>query len=296
MTVVFEGETDESGHDIRLLDALASWRSQTAAPRIGEWLVVAPRAPSEDEQHALADLPHVWLARPGLRYHRNKNAGMAISRGAFVVLADSDVRPESDWLERGLEVLERSGPRVALATGRSAYASGPFSRELALAQWPNHGPEPADVPYFLAHNVLLRGEVARGFSFPESEGELRHGPDSALAEHLRSEGWTLRYEPSMRMTHSSARNLSEVWGHCLAHGHTEARFRRARRLPQSGILREGIGRTRVLFRRLLESRTDVGIDSGRLPVAFGFYAAFAGMLAIGRWKAERGEPEIMEPF
>ncbi len=296
VSLVIETETDEPGHDIRLIDVIAAWRSQTAAGRIDEWIVVASRSPSPAEQRALADLPHVWLARPGLRYHENKNAGIAISKGAFVALADSDVRPARDWLERALAAIETTGPRVALVTGRSAYAPGPFSRELALAQWPNHGSEAADVTHFLAHNILLRGEVARAFPFPESEAELRHGPDASLAERLRAEGWTLRYDPSLRMTHNAATSLSEVWRHCLAHGHTEARFRQARGLPQTGVLHEGVGRLRVLFRRLLQGGTDVGIGAARLPFAFAFYAAFAATLAVGRWKAERGEPEVIEPF
>jgi glycosyl transferase family 2 len=296
VSLVIETESDEPGHRIRLTDAILAWRSQTAADRIAEWIVVASRSPSSAERSALADLPFVWLERPGLRYHQNKNAGVAVSRGSFVALADSDVLPARDWLERGLAALETTGPRVALVTGRTAYAQGPFSRELALAQWPNHGPEAADVTHFLAHNLLLRGDVARRFPFPESQAELRHGPDSSLAEHLRAEGWTLRYDPSLAMTHNAATSLHEVWRHCLAHGHTEARFRHGRGGPEVGPLREAVGRLRLLTGRLLHRGADVGIGAARLPFAFAFFAAFTAALAAGRRKAERGEPEVLEPF
>lgn len=296
VSLVVETETEDAGHGIRLAHVLAAWRAQTASGRIGQWIVVAPREASPDERAVLEGARLTWLVRPGLRYHQNKNAGIAASQGDFVALADSDVLPAPDWLERALAALEASGPRVALVTGRSAYAPGPFSRELALAQWPNHGSEAADVTHFLAHNILLRGEVARVFPFPESEAELRHGPDSSLAERLRAEGWTLRYDPSLRMTHNAATSLSELWRHCLAHGHTEARFRKARGLSQTGILHEGVGRLRVLSRRLLKGGTDVDISAARLPLAFAFYAAFAATLAVGRRKAERGEPEVIEPF
>jgi len=296
VSLVVETETDEAGHGIRLTDVLEAWKNQTAAPWIGEWIIVASRPPSPPEQRTLAGLPQRWLLAPGLRYHQNKNAGMAASRGAYVVLTDSDVVPEPDWLEKAVVALESSGDRTAVVTGKSAYAPGPFSRELALAQWPNHGPRTAAASHFLAHNILLRGEVARRYAFPESEAALRHGPDTALAERLRAEGWTLLYDPALRMTHNAAASLRQVWRHCVAHGQTEARFLRARGTAPAGTLREAAGRIRVLWRRLVLQGRDVGIGPARLPLSFSFYAAFAAMLAVGRVRAGSGHPEVREPF
>ena len=296
VSLIVETETDEAGHRIRLTDVIEAWKKQTAAHWIGEWIIVASRPPSPDEQTSLSGLPQRWLLAPGLRYHQNKNAGMAASRGAYVALTDSDVLPALDWLERAVEALESSGDRTALVTGRSVYAPGPFSRELALAQWPNHGPTTAEASHFLAHNILFRGEVARRYAFPEGEAELRHGPDTALAELLRAEGWVLRYEPALRMTHNAAGSLRQVWRHCVAHGQTEARFLQARGAARAGALREAVGRVRVLWRRTIRRGRDVGIGLARLPVSFTFYTAFAAMLAIGRLKAGTGRPEVLEPF
>ena len=138
ISVVFETENEEPNHRIRLTDVMGSWLRQTARARVAEWIVVSPRRATPEETALLARAPARWIEKAGTRYYGLKNEGIRLARGRFIALADSDALPADDWLERALEVLERSDPGVALLTGRSRYLPGPFPREMVIAQLPNH--------------------------------------------------------------------------------------------------------------------------------------------------------------
>lgn len=289
VSVVFETENEAPNHRIRLTDAMESWLHQTARCRVAEWIVVSPRQASSEEAALLQEAPARWIERPGTRYYGLKNEGIHQARGRFIALADSDALPADDWLERALDVLERSDPSVALATGRTRYLPGPFSRELAIAQLPNQADLPHDTTHFLAHNVLLRTDIVRPLLFRGDR--VRLGSDTHLAGRLTEMGYRLRYDPSLRATHNYSRHWTELYRHCVAIGYANGRFQELIGEPHPNRLWDFAGRVRVLIARWREIRGPMGIPFRRLPLSLFFFTAYSAAVACGYEMAVRGKPE-----
>jgi hypothetical protein len=294
VSVVFETENEAPNHRIHLTDVMASWLRQTARSRVAEWIVVSLRPPSSEEAALLESAPARWVERPEMRYYGMKNEGIRQARGRFIALADSDALPADDWLERALEVLERSDPNVALVTGRSRFQPGPFSREMAIVQLPNQADMPHDTTHFLAHNVLLRAEILRPLLF--SGDGIRLGSDTHLARHLVETGHRLRYDPALRVTHNYSRSWTEIYRHCVVIGYAYGRFQQHAGEPRRNLLRDFVGRVRLLTARWREIRGPLEIPLWRLPLSLSFFALYSTALAHGQDMARRGKPEPFAPF
>jgi glycosyltransferase involved in cell wall biosynthesis len=291
VSVVIDTETEEPNHWIGLRDTLDSWKKQTSRDRILEYLVVSPRPATAAETELLHGIPARWVERPGLRYYDMKNEGIRMSRGRYVTLVDSDARPAEDWLERALESLETCDPRVALVTGRTRYVVGPFSRELAVAQLPHQSDARSETHHFLAHNVLFRGDLLRARLFRGAH--IRLGADTDLARRLLEDGYRLRYEPGLAVTHNYSGDWRDLWMHCEVVGYHDARYRAFANERVPGTLKNAVGRFRLLLRRLFELQDPTGIPRRRLPLSILFLAAYCA--AVGRGFA-RGRRDGPEPF
>jgi glycosyl transferase family 2 len=294
VSVVFETENEDPMHRIRLSDVMGAWLRQTVRARIAEWIVVSTRPASPQEASLLAQAPARWIERPETRYYGLKNEGIRQARGSLVALADSDVLPADDWLERALDVMERSDPSVALVTGRSHYLPGPFSREMAIAQLPNQEDQPHDTTHFLAHNVLLRRDTIRPLLF--SGDGIRLGSDTHLAGRLLETGHRLRYDPALRTTHNYSRHWTELYRHCVVIGYANGRFQEHSGEPHPSLLWDFAGRVRLLMARWRRLRQPMGIPLWRLPLSLSFFTGYALALAHGQAMAVRGKPEPFARF
>jgi hypothetical protein len=294
ISIAVETENDGAQHRIRLADTLRAIREQTRADRVLEVLIASTRPPNDGQIEAMEGLPARWLTRPGLRYYDLKNAAIAESRGRLVMLVDSDVVPQPDYVEKALAVFERAGRDVAGVTGRTRFQDGPFSMELAVAQLPNQEREPGDTTHFLAHNAVFRGDVLRADSF--RGGHIRLNPDSDLARRLIAAGLRIEYRPELRATHNYARNWREIAAHCIVIGYHDARFQAfIGRQPRAALL-DTVGRFRALTTRYARLRTPMGISLLRAPLSILFFAWYS--LTAGRGYASflRGEPEPFAEF
>jgi Glycosyl transferase family 2 len=294
VSVVFETENEASDHEIRLATVMDAWKRQSAAARIAEWIVVSTRQPLQEETRTMAQVPARWLTIPGIRYYEQKNRGIAEARGHYVVLSDSDARPEPDWLANALAIWDSAPDRLALITGRTRYAPGPFHRELAIAQLTHQEDEPHDTDHFLAHNVILRADIAKRHPFEGSH--IRLGCDTHLAGQLVAAGYRLRFEPTLQVTHNYGHSLGELWRHCVVIGYNDARFQKEMGTLTGGALRNAIGRYRVLARRFFAQRRGAGIPARRVPLSLAFYAGYCLAVAIGYARAARGDPEFFAEF
>jgi glycosyltransferase involved in cell wall biosynthesis len=294
VTIVFETENEAPQHEIRLSTVMDAWKRQTAAARIAEWIVVSTREAKKEEARTMAGIPARWLTIPGIRYYEQKNRGIAQAAGRYVVLSDSDARPEPDWLARALEFFDRAADNYALLTGLTRYAPGPFHRELAIAQLTHQENEPHDTDHFLAHNVILRADIARQYPFEGSH--VRLGCDTHLAGRLLAAGYQLRFDPSIRMTHNYGRSLAELWRHCVVIGYNDARFQKEMGSLARGALRNAIGRYRVLARRFVAQRKGAGISAVKAPLSLTFFAAYCVAVAVGYAHAARGDAEPFAEF
>jgi glycosyltransferase involved in cell wall biosynthesis len=294
VSVVFETENEEPYHRIRLPDVMGSWLRQTAGSRVGEWIVVSSRPPSLEETALLRQAPARWIECPEERYYGLKNRGIREARGRFVALADADALPADDWLERALGVLEHADPDVALVTGRTRYLQGPFSRELAIAQLPNQEDRQHATTHFLAHNVLLRSAIVRPMLF--SGDAIRLGSDTHLAGRLLDGGFRLLYEPSLRVVHNYSRRWTEIYAHCVVIGYAFGRFQQDAGEPQPNLLKDLVGRVRLLISRWRALRRSLSIPFCRLPLSIFFFVFYAVALADGLGRARRDGPEPFARF
>jgi len=297
VTIVLETETSGAGARLGFQDALAGIRLQTRLDRILEVLVVDGSA-SDGLRDRLLEagfpVPLRWLGRPGVRYYDLKNAGVAESKGRFVILTDSDTALAPDYVERAIAAFEAAEPDVAAITGRTRYLAGPFSLELAVAQLPNQEDRPGDTTHFLAHNVVFRGDVVRATPF--RGGHIRLCPDTDLAGRLIARGHRVRYDPSLSVRHNYAHSWKELWAHCEVIGYHDARFQAFLGARVRGAARDALGRFRVLVRRLGHLRRSVGIPLTRVPASVAFFAAYSVAVSRGYAAFLRGEPEPFADF
>jgi glycosyltransferase involved in cell wall biosynthesis len=295
VSIVLETENAGPGHRLGFVDVLRGIAAQTRLDRVLEVLVVTGSASDSFRSEAAhVPIPLRWLERPGLRYYDLKNAGIAESRGRYVVLADSDAVFAPDFVERGLAAFERCEQSVAAITGRTRYQPGPFALELALAQLPNQEDRPGDTTHFLAHNVMFRGDLLRATGF--RGGHIRLCPDTDLASRLIELGHRIRYDPELRVTHNYARSWRELARHCAVIGYHDARFRAwvGARVP--GAAYDALGRFRVLAGRLARLRRSLGISAARVPLSLTFLAAYSMGVARGYAAFLRNEPEPFAEF
>lgn len=297
ITLVFETDNEDPTHPIQLPDAMEAWQRQARADRVLEWIVVSSRGPTPAEKKAMDGAGGVdvrWLERARLPYYEQKNAAIAVSKGAWIAMADCDALPSSDWLENAVQAIEKADPKVALVSGSTRYASGPFWREMTLAHFPVQGLEPGDVTCACAGNTIFRGDAIRAHPFPG--GHIRHGADMELARQLAAAGWRSRFDPSVRMLHNYARRLRDLWNHCALKGYCFASYEEYLGVRRRGAFVNGIGRFRVLARRLNEMRHLVGIPLRRVPISLAFYAWYCLAAGTGYSKALRGKPEPVSSF
>jgi hypothetical protein len=295
VTVVFETENEVAGHRIRLRDVMGAWLRQTAGSRVAEWIVVSQREPTFEENDLMRQAPAArWLQRPESRYYGQKNEGILEAKSPFIALADSDAMPAEDWLEKALRVFENGVRSIALVTGRTRYQAGPFSREMAIAQLPNQENEPHDTTHFLAHNVLLAAGAVRPRLFVGDKDRL--GSDTYLAERLLEDGYRLRYDPSLRVTHNYSTHLSEVYQHCLVIGYSFGRFQETVGEPHPNRIWDFAGRVRTLLARWRSVHKPLGLTIWRFPISLFFFVAYSIAAAHGYEMAVRHKPEPFAKF
>jgi glycosyltransferase involved in cell wall biosynthesis len=237
---------------------------------------------------------HRWIHRPNLRYYEQKNAGLLEARTPYAALSDSDAAPDADWLEAALDAMDAAPTEVVAVTGRTRFRPGPFSRELELAQWPHLRSAAYDCDQILAHNVLFRVEALRALLF--TAPRIRHGGENALVAELLRRELRIRYDPGLRMTHNYARRIGEIWLHAAARGFSYANFEAHEGKPRASVLWNGVGRYRVLARRLLSTARHFDIPNLRYPLSLLFFAWYCVAVGSGYSRALRGRPEPFAAF
>ena len=141
---------------------------------------------------------HVRVAvGPARNSYAARNRAVLASRGSVLAFCDADCRPEPEWLERGVEALERTD----LVAGRIRFDVPPRRTAWTLVDIDGSKDHEHSVRVGLAEtaNLFLRRELydtVGGF-----EGEIAEYGDYDFVERCVAAGARLTYAPAAVVSH-----------------------------------------------------------------------------------------------
>jgi glycosyltransferase involved in cell wall biosynthesis len=184
--------------DIRA--ALAGLARQDFGEPVEFLLVESERFHSEFPPELTSPLPDLRVCFvPDYSSYSLKNEGVRMASGEYVAILDADCVPEPDWLRRLIATL-RAHPRAAAVSGRTAYAGRTFvSRVCGLLARSYLDPGSAGRTRFIAINsCALRRAAYQSHPLPTGIGSFSSRLQS---EALLHDGWELRFDPEIHVTH-----------------------------------------------------------------------------------------------
>lgn len=209
----------------------------------------------------------------GLDYYAQKNFGAGAAHNQVVLLADSDIIPEPDWLERLLTCLVEE--KADVVCGATHLDTGAFYEKAFAGFW--FFPMRSETPprqrseHFFANNVAFRREVLAAFPFPDLP--LVRGSCRVLAGTLLDNGKVIMIEPAARVGHPPPNGLAHFVKRALCSGQDNVHLQ-----EEPGVL----GAARRLKwqmvgarRRIMSHRRELGLGAlgavGALLVAAGYF-------------------------
>lgn len=211
-----------------LARCLAALRRHPATGRSLEIIVVDNGSSDGTDAFLRREHPEVRLVanRQNLGYTRANNQGIALARGRYLLLINSDAFIEEGTLDRMLEVIEAE-PRVAVVGPRLVFGDGSWQRWTAgrapsLRAAANHylfleRVAPASgrfaglylgvdtrrqraVDWVSSACLLARADAVAEVGGMD-EALFLYMDDVDLCQRLRDRGWTIAYVPSAQVTH-----------------------------------------------------------------------------------------------
>ncbi len=267
----------------------------TAGDRAPEIICVHPGVSSDSEPlcqrivagakslEVVADLR--CIALPGGRYYELKNHGIREARGELVVLIDSDVVPEDDWLVQLLGPFDN--PETVAVAGHTFLGNSDLiSRTLALV-WVfplRDRDQTIDRRPLVANNCAFRGDWLKANSFPEDDGFKVSC--SLLANRLESCGHALVRVPA-RACHAPLSGFRFLVWRALVTGRDADRkvmaFKGtalATRMVRA--LKHGLKMELRAIRRVLAHYHHVSLPLWQVPFALGIGLSFYGLALVSQ--------------
>lgn len=211
-------------------------------------------------------------------YCRQKNAGAAVATGEIIILLDSDVTPEPNWLASFMRAF--SDPRVQVAVGNTYVDISPgdaYSRSMALTwMFPlrdtEGGLRPSD--WFYANNVAFRREILLSHPFPYTPG-LKHHPAALLVRQLEQEGITLWHVGDARGHHPAPNGIVHFYQRAIAAGRARAFNHNPVALSSvADWIRRDVLAVGWYVKRIVREGAIVGMHWWQMPTAMGVTLAY----------------------
>jgi hypothetical protein len=222
----------------------------------------------------------------GAEYYTLKNAGAREASGDVVVFIDSDVIPETGWLENLLRPLEDEA--VGVVAGNSYLdPAGIYGKTFALAWFfPLRAVETQVQPArkFFANNVAFRRTVFERFPFPVLE-DFSRGSCWRLAHTLLDNGVQIVRTTGAQVEHPAPNGLRHFVARGLAQGRDrlfEERVFGSRRtrslLGTATRLRRDLRRA---TRSIAKNHKHVGLSTPAVPAALGISTSYYLLCTLG---------------
>ena len=302
VSIVIEWENArlaDAERPLRMLASLASQLDRLAAGSRREAEIVLlfnPEAVDEKAIEAIVDHARPrdrWPARfrllpsGDLRYYEQKNHGARSTTGDIVVLLDSDVVPEPDWLEKILAAMEDPGIQVVCGSTYVECTSF-YDRAFALFWlFPLRTETDAleEVGMFFANNVAFRRRVIEDNPFPDLE--TFRGQAGALSKMLAGKGIAVIRHQGARCAHPAPNGLGHFVNRALCEGHdagmrTLPRRRRKLRRFVPRTLRTFGRRMRDATARIAQGYRVVRLSRAGAAGAWGLALAYNSLYLTGQ--------------
>lgn len=163
-------------------------------------LVLIDEAHGSDEAEWIERaLPVAELHRlQGATYYRTKNWSLELAESPYLVLADSDMVYQPDWLEH---MLVSMGPEVDMVVGDTRYQTGFLKTTLDLCDWVATRSHSGFTDSFYANNLVLRRRLYSRVRFRDDMGSSGGGGSDVLRHQLTGEGVRPWYVAEARGVH-----------------------------------------------------------------------------------------------
>jgi GT2 family glycosyltransferase len=184
-----------------LAQTLAALKRQTRPP---DEIVVVDNGPGADTEAVARAAGARYVPEPRRGYGSARNRGLAEARGDVLYFLDDDCVAEPDWAERLWDTVAAGRADLAGGSRVSGRAGLAARLEYLSTDGPVLSPRlPAGpVPHLSTSNLILKREVVdRTGAFDE---KLAMCEDRDFTARARDRGFTLRFEPSARVTHYSS--------------------------------------------------------------------------------------------
>lgn len=226
-----------------------------------------------------------------LHYYQLKNLGAKEAQGRVIVFVDSDVIPESAWLQELTQPFH-GNPEIKVVGGNTYLdPESLVSRAFALGWFfPLRRTDTAvvEAKRFYANNVAFRQEVLKQHPFPEMAQGMTRGACRQLAQILHQEGIATWSAHAAQTSHPAPNG----WNHILIRGLAEGRDWAMSRMRTRGVApwRSGLSATRqVLSRtwrmqlRTLKHGRHVGLPLWQAPFAVAIMFFYYLEICVGAW-------------
>jgi glycosyltransferase involved in cell wall biosynthesis len=268
-------------------------RLEAPAPLI---IVFDPEALAEDDvrtflaKHELGRHPFLDVQlRPqaGLGYYAQKNFGMRLIQRDVIVMVDSDIVVNDDWLENLLSAFD--DPAVEIAYGDVELETDTFFEKAYALATPAFALDGVRAPReqvdaFLANNVAFRRRAVEGDLFPPSEAYRGHC--RLASDRIRARGGRIHRINAARGRHPAPNGLRHFLLRALVEGHDEVVLTRQGDAAawKKTIIGSGARLARSLVRsaaRVAKHGKAVGLHPVQAPAAFAVAALYFGLRFAG---------------
>ncbi len=213
-----------------------------------------------------------------------RNTGARAAHGAYLCFTDDDCAPQTDWVERLVEVLQRGADAAAGTTVAGGGALSQASEIIARA--PATAPDGSDLPFAPSNNLACTKAVFETTRFDESYPNAA-GEDREWCARLTAGGFELRSAPAACVVHDQELTLRGFLRQQIRYGQGAFRFRY--RGSEHRPLESADFYT-ALVRRAFAQSFSVGllVCVAQAATAVGFIGGWAMRQRDGRRSVKRG--------